>query len=377
MSARQAAQGFYRGTERPQLVVSSECPRSRGLLRGEGLNAELQESLDRYLGFFRGAGLSDTSVREAASRVQDALEAWRPAILEEMQGIADGAGLEHWHVVALNARTEILAMSPRGNPGECTTLVRDSTSRSRSAGPYGIQTWDWTEELGNYWHTVRVTGTPKAYVSVTEHGILAKIGMNESGLGIFLNILGHKQDRAEHIPVHVIVAVLLSEAGSVAEAIDLLEDTQVSGSTALTLIDRERAACVELSPVGVRVLGPQHGSIVHTNHFLHPELTAGERVATHAQDSHDRFELVTRRLRDYDEPHDADDLLAFLMSQPGEPKLCCLPGPNDAAGQRWRTLATVQMAPEELSVRVLDGSPVDARSRAWIQLSPGSEGPPA
>ena len=339
-------------------------PHGRGVARGRALRDELAASLGVYLRLFRVGGVEEREVRSRALRLMDAIDAWRPRYAEEIEGVAAGAGLETWQAAALNGRTEILAGTRVA--AECSTIAFDP--RAAGAAPFGAQTWDWHEELDPYWHVQQVRGPRYAYAGLAECGVLAKIGMNSAGLGVFLNILGHRDDAATGVPVHVVAAAVLAEAGTVEEAVELVETAPVSASTALTLIDPDAVACAELSPVGVATLRPRDGFLLHTNHFLHPLGAEREKPGVYDPDSQQRHALITARTGRDGAPADPTRLLEHLRSGPGEPPLCCAPEPGAVFGERWATLATIVLEPAHRRVRILAGTPLDAGRRPWIEL---------
>jgi isopenicillin-N N-acyltransferase-like protein len=309
-------------------------------------------------------GLDERDARTAALRMADVVARWRPQMLEEIEGVAAGAGMDLWQVMALNGRTEILSQAKCSGPPECSTIAY----RPDNGSAFGIQTWDWHHELDPYWHTHRIAGTRHDYVGLTEHGVLGKIGINSAGLGLHFNILGHRDDAPTGVPVHLLAAAILGEAGTVDEAMDLLRSARVSTSGAFTLVAEDAAVCAELSPCRVTTLVPMDGFASHTNHFLDPVNAHREKYWLYEPDSQQRLALIERRLRQYPKPNVVDDLVDYLISEPWQPQLCCVPAPDAAFGDRWATLATVLLEPEYLRARVLAGSPADAGQGGWITL---------
>ena len=198
--------------------------------------------------------------------------------------------------------------------------------------------------------------------------MLGKIGVNSAGLGLFFNILGHRDDAPTGVPVHVLAAAVLGNAGSVAEALELLRGAPISTSGAFTLLDTETAVCAELSPRGVCVLPPCDGYLPHTNHFLDARNTPFEKPGLYDPDSQERLQLIMSKLGSYPTPRQPDDLVHYLRSDPGEPQLCCVPAPDAVFGQRWATLATVLLEPEHRRAGILAGTPLQARDGAWTTL---------
>jgi isopenicillin-N N-acyltransferase-like protein len=348
-------------TARPSIVVDAASPAERGRARGHALRTELPAAVDLYFELFRTVGIDEATVRSDADRMGDIVTAWDARFTEEIEGVADGAGLEQWRLMAVNARTEILSQALGSRPGECSTIG----CLPASASPFGIQTWDWHQEMDPFWHLHTVSGTTYSYVGLTEHGMLGKIGVNSAGLAVFFNILGHRDDAPAGVPMHVLAAAVLGNAGSVGEALELLRGAPVATSSALTLLDTATAVCAELSPRGVSVLSQRGGYLPHTNHFLDARNAPFEKPGLYDPDSQERLRLITSRLVRYPVPEQADDLVEYLQSGPGQPQLCCVPAPDAAFGQRWATLATVLLEPEHRRARILPGTPLQARDGAW------------
>lgn len=271
-----------------------------------------------------------------------------------------------WQIAALNARTEILAGSTTVAPGECTTIVRTG-----GPGPFGVQTWDWHVELAAHWHTLESHGGPRTFVGLTEDGILGKIGINDAGLALHFNILGHERDGIGGIPMHVLAAIVLGEAGSVAEAVDIVRTAPVASSGSFALFDTTDAALLDLSPVGIFAAQPTDGYLLRTNHFLTPEPAAGEKTWLYQPDSGDRRDFVAARLAAAEPPTSATDLPNFLRTGPGEPPVTCLPDPSQPMGARWASLATVTLSPATRTAAILDGTPAETESRPWRGLRAG------
>jgi isopenicillin-N N-acyltransferase-like protein len=112
----------------------------------------------------------------------------------------------------------------------------------------------------------------RTFTTLTEGGMLAKIGMSKGGLAIGLNILRSVTDGATPgVPVHVVLRHLLS-CQSVAEARLALAHIQTLKFGAASNIPVADAmgevACFEISPGGWDEVKPVDGCVVHTNHFL-------------------------------------------------------------------------------------------------------------
>ena len=306
-------------------------------------------------------GVDEERERDGVARVVSALRGWRPGLLEQFEGIAEGAGVELSQVVALNARTEIIALGEKPS-SECSTLTAEIGDHR-----YGVQTWDWHVELDPFWHTHEVAGPGYRFAGVTEQGILGKIGVNSAGLATHFNILAHTQDGPGGIPMHILSNVVLTECATVAEAIELVRAAPISSSSSLTLLDADRAVSLEITPVGVFEVPQREGAVIRTNHFQDPGSIAGEKP-DFAPDSPDRLALVQSRLA-VGPPADADAMVQLLVSGEGEAPLTCVPDMALNYGERWASLCTVVTEPAARTIRILDGMPTEAATGAWRVLT--------
>ncbi|WP_331770287.1 C45 family peptidase [Embleya sp. NBC_00888] len=355
---------------RPHVVASAIDPHTRGVARGAGLRAGIHDAIEIYDRLFALGGITSTQARADAARALDTIDDFRPGARAEIEGIAEGARVEPWRVAALNARTEILARSAVVPPGECTTIVRRlGDGDSAASRTFGIQTWDWHVELSDCWHTLESRGGRHDVVGLTENGILGKIGVNSAGLALHFNILGHLRDGVGGIPVHVLAAIVLEEAGSVAEAVEIVRGAPIASSGSFSLFDESTAVLLDVSPVGVFEIAPRNGVLVRTNHFLTPTPAADEKTWLYQPDSGERYDFVRARLGRRGAPNAAGELVDYLVTGAGEPPVTCRPDPDKPLGQRWATLATVVLEPAARTATVLDGTPAEARARTWRTLT--------
>lgn len=348
-------------TPRHHIHVAADTHREAGVQRGQALESTLAGAYEKYAELFGILGVGEEQERRGAETVLSTLREWRPAILEELEGIAAGSGLELHQVVALNARTEILALSGRASH-ECSTLTAQFDGTR-----HGVQTWDWHIELDPFWHTQIIDGPGLTFAGLTEQGIVSKIGVNEAGLALHFNILGHTGDSPAGVPMHVLSAVVLSECATVEAALELIRSTPIASSSAFTMIDATTAVSVEMSPAGVFVIEEADGSVQRTNHFQHPTPLAGQKSELYEPETSQRLALVRERLAAA-RPESTADMVSLLCTGPGEPPLTCVPDMSLNYGDRWATLATVVTDPGAPRISILSGRPTDAEAGDWTVL---------
>jgi isopenicillin-N N-acyltransferase like protein len=352
----------------------SATPGDRGLLLGRTFPDRIRRTCEFYEQLFATAGAQAQEITEWGASALEHIVALAPDLAAEIDGIARGSGLAPSQIAALNARTEILGRLGQQHP-ECSTIVH---TPSDGGPPVTTQTWDWHDGMHDGWF-VWIIEHPDGRVvrTLTEYGIVGKIGVNSLGLGLHFNILGHRSDRSigHHgpwLPVHVLARSILDRCADVDEATALAMGTLVAASSALTVCDykegRARSATIEVSPAGSALLLPgDDGYLLHTNHFLDPELSSGEVLGTQDPDTYDRLETVRRRIRTLDAPGRHALLEALNVHSAEGAALCCHAIPTAPLGHRWETLATVSLDVVRGRLAVHCGGPCTAKPLSWVK----------
>jgi isopenicillin-N N-acyltransferase like protein len=355
-------------------------PRERGLDFGAAHSAAIAATADKYSRLFAAVAGGPVDVARLGAEALASIRQFSAASASEIEGIADGAGLSPETVAALNARTEILGRLRAPQRGECSTVVLLS---EQDRPPVAIQTWDWHDQFADSW-LVWTVEHPDGHVvhTLTEFGILGKIGTSSAGLGLNLNILHHGHDGGPfRVPVHVLARSLLDSARNIGQALALIGATPVSASSALTVtaVDGGEpvAMTAEVFPGGPRYLGPgPDGLLLHTNHFLDPHAARHDREIQDGPDSFLRLSVLQRRLARRS-GNDADAVLAALCSHCGAGgAVCCHPEPGALLGSRYATLATVSLDVLAGSMNVRAGGPC-AHHSPWWTTPEGADAPSA
>jgi isopenicillin-N N-acyltransferase-like protein len=341
-------------------------PGQRGRELGLAFAEPVRATWETYEGIFAAYELSIEVVREVAEGTYAEVVGWAPQLADEIAGIADGAGLALWQVAALNARSEVLARYRAPIAAECSTAVFVPPG----ASPRTIQTWDWHEGLAGLTVAWQLEPRPAWTVKTfTELGLLGKIGVNSAGLGLHFNLLRHDADGERHgVPVHLIARRILDEAADLDEAEAIIGSARASASVALTVVTRDDAATFEVSPGGVRRLAPDaDGLLLHTNHFLHPDLARHERHAADDPDTYDRLKRLQERSALLAEPDLAQRATAMLSHEEDGAALCCHAGAPGDITERWQTLITIGLDVDAGLLTFRDGNPCET-VEPWVEV---------
>jgi isopenicillin-N N-acyltransferase like protein len=332
--------------------------------RGRALGAAQRDRIrlvtDVYARLHALNGLGPADVAGHGLQALERISAFAPELGAEIEGIASGSGLPVETVAALNARTEILTASA----GECSTIACLG-AMTASGSALGIQTWDWHNELADGWIVWTIEHPDGRRVeTMTEAGIVGKIGMNDRGVAVLLNILSHRDDGPPvGVPVHVLCRAVLDRADGAVPALETIAAAEVSASSAITVVTDEDGGAistVEVSPAGPGFLMPDdRGVLVHTNHFLEDPGRAGETGVRDAPGTILRLDLARRRMAAMrpGEATPAAVLAAMASHRGGSSAMCCHPEPGAALGDRWTTLATIVADPAARELLVYRGGP--------------------
>ncbi|MCR8922246.1 C45 family peptidase [Dasania sp. GY-MA-18] len=228
----------------------------RGYQQGKALKSEIAQALAYYKALFN---LPDSVLQAQLGPFRQVIEQFKPAYMEEMAAIAQGAGLSADDILLLNARSELLNNL---SVSECTTVYNQPTGLL-------AQNWDWSkalEPLISVLHIEQAQG-PRI-TTLTEPGMLAKVGMNSAGLAVSLNIL-KSATRLQGLPVHLFLRAVL-ECESLAQVKALLKTVAVGKASHVLVADAQgEFLSIEFAADKHYLLASDHhGIVIHSNHYL-------------------------------------------------------------------------------------------------------------
>lgn len=321
------------------------------------MRPQIEQALAVYARMFsEDVGLGEAEVRAAGESIGALVAGWRPAFVDEICGIARGAGKPEGLLLALNARTELLAGgvvagTPAGAPHECSTIGLERTvAAHRADGPDRIvlaQTWDWHPDLDGARVLWQIESSDGSRVTTfTEAGVLAKTGISSRGLALTLNFLASSLDGGrDGIPVHLLARAILQECESVEDVVALVRSAPRTGSVTLTVgacpgndPGAAQLATIELTPRELAIHEPADGKLIHTNHFLADLDGTGPADANSAS----RYEQLQDAVAHIDpDAAGPQELFALLSRDGADEPIFRRPRRNDPWLEQWATLATV------------------------------------
>ena len=329
----------------------------RGQQYGRQAAARVRRSVQAYQqAFAHFAGWDWATVRHEAARFEAPIGKLWPAYLDEMRGIADGAGLDLTDVLAINVRTEVMyaataRRAPRAEPpaagrtrAECSAFACVPAPGRKGSTLLG-QNWDWLlHSAGTLVVLEARQEDGPDFVTVVEAGLLAKTGMNAAGLGLVTNALVTDADTGEPgLPYHVLLRAIL-DCATVTEALRVLQSRPRSSSANYLIAHASGAALdVEAAPgdfTRLYPVYPQDGVLLHTNHFIsrgqHTDLSLWAMPSSAVR---------LQRLQAARTPKpDIEDFRALLADHADYPhSVCHHPDPGDHPREQGATIASVLM----------------------------------
>lgn len=342
-------------------------PGERGLALGRAQAGPVANTVAVYTRLFsEDVGLDGGEVERLGHELGSRLAELRPDLMDEIEGIASGAGQRAAVLLAVNARTELLAGGALATgSGECSVAAR--VGSRDGAHTMLAQNWDFHPDLAGsrlVWTVERSDGW---FATFTEAGIVAKTGLNSSGLAITLNFLSSSADGGiDGVPVHVVLRMLLDSCDDARAAERLIDSLRMSSSACITVVsDGARgtgaATSYELSPLATQpVPADDRGALAHTNHFLAAQPARDLTLEGHgAASTLRRLAHVRAGLRQIGDGSAVEDLRALLSAEQQQEPVYRRTDESLPWVERSATLATV----------VYD---VTAR-RMWIRADGGPE----
>ncbi len=370
----------------------------RGYAYGVQARVQILGSVRTYASLFARCGISWIEAQQRAGEFCDAVSGIG-GVIEELEGIAAGSGFKLNEILALNCRTEILppTLLPDTNEliiaalrkneaqglfelSECTSFAV-AGSRCADGATRVAQNWDWVGLQRNNIVVLRVMREPQLpnFLTLTEAGMLAKIGINANGLAIGLNILRATNDRQRvGIPVHVFQRLAL-DLDSVTDVVALAKTLRFSASSNAIVGDAQQTiASIEYGPNGVEVISADQGVVVHTNHFCAASLAAFQAPLSDSPTSDARFERANQHVTGWPDRITTRNITTLLRDECSSPNanpmgaICRAPDAQLPAYAQVESLCGVVMNCATREMLVAPGLPSRLEFRSIALYDPGS-----
>ena len=276
--------------------------------------------------------------REAIIAMADACvkehQRYAPALMEELQGMADATGLSLAELVINNGFTDFIDVvynlgaelqpaAPALYSDNCTAFLVPP-ERGVDQKAYFGQTWDMHATATPY--VILLRGKPDdapEFLTFTITGCVGMIGMNSAGIAVGINNLMATDGQIGVTWPFVVRKVLQQE--TLDDALACVTDAKLAGAHNYLLMDRSGAGYeVEAMSTRHSIRPLESQTIAHTNHCLIQQNldVARERPNTSKHSSQNRLRRAEELLSK--DKVDLDDLIALTRD---DVAICARPEP--------------------------------------------------
>lgn len=345
-------------------------PHARGVEFGSRFGAEIARTVAAYRRLFAALAVEPFDVDLGGERAWHAIGALAPVAAEEISGLSLGSGVPLHEIAALNTRTELLAVAGPRAVNECSSVV----SLRQGQAPIAVQTWDWYDAMSDNWLRWQIPYPDGRVVStVTEFGVLGKIGVNSHGVAVLFNMLHHADDATQPpdqtvgFPLHLLSRHILETSRSTADAVAAARSVRTSASSSLTVVDAAgTAVSIELFPGGTGLVEPENGMLARTNHFVSGEGRQGCLARTIGPGSQIRRDKILTSFES-GAPGSACDIIEAMHDHDDVGGICAHPDQDVEPPLRHATLATITIGGDPASLEVSSGGPCSRPARTSLR----------
>jgi isopenicillin-N N-acyltransferase like protein len=340
-------------------------PRERGRQYGRAAADRIRKGIGHYSAQVARYQLSRDDIAGLADAYLPIIERFDCEYVEEMRGIAEGAGTTFEEVLLINARTEILKLAEKphlrdrltaaGETDGCTAVVVMPEATVDGQLIHAIN-WDWKLECVETGVVLQVSRDDGPDIlTFTEAGALARSGLNANGVAITGNYLESERDYQDvGVPLPLIRRKAL-EADNLAQAMRAVYSTHKSASSNMIVSHGGGIAInFECAPNETFQVLPHEGLLVHANHWLSPVALSklqdyGIQNMPSTLLRQQRAESLLRRKLGRITPSCVTEVLQDDFESPWS---LCQPPRSNAAGVETATVARIVMQPALGQMRV-------------------------
>ena len=258
---------------RGKLVVLelSGTPYERGRIHGQALKPEIRELVKRWQADIEKSYSVPASafIRKLleASDFKPAIERWTPGLLDEVRGIADGAGIDFRTMFAYQLIDETWVMGPDLGLSKCTSIG----ARRQGARPaFVAQNLDLPVFYNDFPTVLRIRGRgePEALV-FTIPGVIAANGLNDRSVGVCVNAVTQLSYSVKGLPVAFVIRGILRQK-TYEDAVRFLKEISPAAPQNYLIGGPDQVAGFERSADRIAEFLPFPGAefTYHTNHPL-------------------------------------------------------------------------------------------------------------
>jgi isopenicillin-N N-acyltransferase-like protein len=339
------------------LIEATGAPRELGRQHGEQARLKIAGFVGWMCETFK---LKQAELSRRARAFTPLFKTHCPQLLDEVAGLAEGAGIGIEAAIACQLRGELAGHSAEA----CTTFVLGSEVTVNGEVLIG-QTSDMTEEMRDFAYVLHLH--PENHPEVimwTFGGMLGYHGLNEHGVANFANSLGGGPPWLQGLSHYPLKRQIL-EQQNLAAVRNVVRDYPVCSSGNYILCDGAGSILdVELTANGpAEITDAGEGFIAHSNHFLCAPHACPENDAASLVDSFPRLDRIRSLIKQQTGALNVEAMKSILADHDGHPVSICR-HPHDGPGNAMlpssgRTVAAIIAEPNQGRFHIASGNPCE------------------
>jgi isopenicillin-N N-acyltransferase-like protein len=266
------ATGFSQESGKLRVIDLSGSPYQMGLTHGRTLRTEITDLVQRWKKDLAETAKApaDVFIRKLLDRTdfRSFIDRWTPGLLDEVRGIAEGAGVDFDTVFAFQLIDESWVMSKDLDLQKCTAIA---AGRRASFPAFTSQTQDVPGLYHGYPTLLRIRdqGANLETLVFTIPGVIALNGMNSRAVGVCVNAVTPLAHSLKGLPVAFVIRGILRQK-TFEDAVKFLRDIPPAAPQNYVIGGPVEAACFERSAGRMSRFIPFEGAefTYHTNHPL-------------------------------------------------------------------------------------------------------------
>lgn len=238
-----------------------------GYMHGSMAKGQIAVNIEIYKSMFMEyANISWEKAKKIAKAFEKSINDFNPKFIEEIKGIAEGSNFEYEEILALNVRSELVFQGTNLTMDGCTSMAI-TADRGENNKNYIGQNWDWKVKVlgGVILLKIKQDNLPDI-ATMTEAGIVGKIGCNSAGIGVCFNALSIN-DTPTGVPIHIILRSILEQDDFV-KAMMVVSANPIGCPGNIVIASKYGEAIdFEIGIDDFDAIYPTDGVLTHTNHY--------------------------------------------------------------------------------------------------------------
>ena len=327
----------------PLFIEVSGSHREMGKQIGEAARKQIQHSVENAKSLMNTAyptlQLSWENAKLQARKYLPFAEETYPQYVDEMRGIAEGATLSFEDILTVNTMEEIAGDALHLT--HCTSMAVNN-QRTTNGHVLAAHNEDWFPEDES--DVLVISAKPDKeppFLAMTYGGLLCNVGFNAYGIAQLIDSV-HPSDMRFGISRLVVSRAVLAST-RISDAIGrVLVSTRAAGYNHVLVHESGEIYAVEVSAKKFEVLYAHDGTMVHTNHYLDPQMKLIEKDPQELLSSRVRYFRASGLIRQT-EKHSIESLQAIQKDHINAPTSICNHNVIGEALDREQTISALVM----------------------------------